>query len=94
MQKGVLIHFKVKAKSLQNLPNCTTDLITINFLYFRHLTKLYDSLGKLKMHTGTKNARGMWAKDGEYVEFKGVCDCSGKSTVKRINKTKIIVNTL
>ncbi|KAK6632535.1 hypothetical protein RUM43_013303 [Polyplax serrata] len=44
----------------------------------RHLTKLYDSLGKLKFSAGSKNARGMFAKDGEYVEFKGACDCSGK----------------
>lgn len=43
----------------------------------RHLTKLYDSLAKLKFNHGTKIARGMFAKDGEYVEFKGICDCSG-----------------
>lgn len=46
--------------------------------HYRHLTKLYDSLGKLKFSAGSKNARGMFAKDGEYVEFKGACDCSGE----------------
>uniref|UniRef100_A0A1B6BXH8 Dynein beta chain, ciliary-like n=1 Tax=Clastoptera arizonana TaxID=38151 RepID=A0A1B6BXH8_9HEMI len=49
----------------------------------RHLTKLYDSIAKLKFHTdqnnkNTKTARGMFAKDGEYVEFNSNCDCSGQ----------------
>jgi hypothetical protein len=26
----------------------------------------------------TKNAIAMWAKDGEYVNFSGACDCTGK----------------
>ncbi|KAI5737346.1 hypothetical protein M8J76_012600 [Diaphorina citri] len=50
----------------------------------KHLTKLYDSLAKLKFRPGkdgkinVKIAQGMYAKDGEYVEFNGDCDCSGQ----------------
>lgn len=51
-------------------------------LFSRHLTKLYDSIAKLKFHQennkNTKVARGMFAKDGEYVEFSSNCDCSGQ----------------
>ncbi|XP_075225795.1 dynein beta chain, ciliary-like [Lycorma delicatula] len=51
-------------------------------LVCRHLTKLYDSIAKLKFHQennkNTKIARGMFAKDGEYVEFCSDCDCSGQ----------------
>lgn len=56
-----------------------------NFYYkqicFRHLTKLFDSLACLKFVKGedenSKHALGMFAKDGEYVEFNKDCDCSG-----------------
>lgn len=44
----------------------------------RHLTKLYDSMAKLKMDGDSKMAVGMWAKDGEYVQFSQKCDCDGK----------------
>jgi dynein heavy chain len=51
-------------------------------VYFRHLTKLYDSISKLKFEQSegrnTKNAIAMWAKDGEFVNFNALCDCSGK----------------
>ncbi|XP_049855418.1 dynein beta chain, ciliary-like [Schistocerca gregaria] len=54
-------------------------------LVARHLTKLYDSLARLKFcqedGKNTKYAEGMFAKDGEYVEFNGQCDCSGKVEV-------------
>ncbi|XP_046391607.1 dynein beta chain, ciliary-like [Ischnura elegans] len=51
-------------------------------LVARHLTKLFDSLGKLKLRPdgsgkSSKNARGMFAKDGEYVEFNSDCECTG-----------------
>lgn len=47
----------------------------------RHLTKLFDSMAKLKFVPGEveghQSALGMFAKDGEYVEFNHDCDCSG-----------------
>ncbi|XP_071446269.1 dynein beta chain, ciliary-like [Hetaerina americana] len=51
-------------------------------LVARHLTKLFDSLAKLKLRPdasgkSSKNARGMFAKDGEYVEFNNDCECTG-----------------
>ncbi|XP_044574110.1 dynein beta chain, ciliary [Drosophila ananassae] len=51
-------------------------------LVARHLTKLYDSMGKLNLISGTKNAAGMVAKElEEYVPFLEICDCSGKVEV-------------
>lgn len=35
-------------------------------------------MAKLKMDGGSKMAVGMWAKDGEYVDFSQKCDCDGK----------------
>ncbi len=35
-------------------------------------------MAKLKMDGSSKMAVGMWAKDGEYVEFSQKCDCDGK----------------
>lgn len=50
-------------------------------LFFRHLTKLFDSIAKLKFieseKAGEKMASGMIAKDGELVPFHGQCDCTG-----------------
>lgn len=47
----------------------------------RHLTKLFDSIAKLKFiddqKPGEKVASGMIAKDGELVLFHGSCDCTG-----------------
>lgn len=45
----------------------------------KHLTKLYDSIAKLKYGGLSKNAVGMMSKENdEYVEFKNKCDCNGK----------------
>lgn len=50
-------------------------------IVFRHLTKLFDSIAKLKFIEAEdkpgKIASGMIAKDGEYVPFHGSCDCTG-----------------
>ncbi|KAI5645013.1 dynein heavy chain and region d6 of dynein motor domain-containing protein [Phthorimaea operculella] len=50
-------------------------------LVIRHLTKLFDSIAKLKFiesdNPGEKISSGMIAKDGEYVPFEGTCDCTG-----------------
>jgi len=59
-----------------------TISINLGTVYFRHLTKLYDSISKLEFEQSegrnTKNAIAMWAKDGEFMKFSGVCNCSGK----------------
>lgn len=49
-------------------------------MFFRHLTKLYDSIARLKFCTDPNQrhiAQGMYAKDGEYVEFVEKCECVG-----------------
>ncbi|XP_068082615.1 dynein beta chain, ciliary-like [Anabrus simplex] len=48
----------------------------------RHLTKLFDSMAQMKLRRGfegneSTRAMGMYAKDGEYVEFNEDCECSG-----------------
>lgn len=47
----------------------------------RHLIKLYDSMAQLKF-SKEKIAVGMYAKDGEYVEFSEHCECSGQVNFK------------
>ncbi|XP_049940954.1 dynein beta chain, ciliary-like [Schistocerca serialis cubense] len=51
-------------------------------LVCKHLSKLYDSLAKLKFTQeggrNTKMSHTMVAKDGEEVKLDGICDCSGK----------------
>ncbi|XP_039572044.1 dynein heavy chain 17, axonemal isoform X2 [Passer montanus] len=52
----------------------------------RHLTKLFDSLAKLKFQEGSdkkpqKVAHGMFSRDGEYVHFDADCDLSGQVEV-------------
>ena len=48
-----------------------------------HLTKLFDSMAKLKFEQtdqdeDTKIALGMWSKDKEYVDLSAPCDCNGQ----------------
>ena len=51
----------------------------------RHLTKLFDSMAKLKFteQNGViiKEATAMWAKDGEYMPFPSACDLNGQVEV-------------
>jgi dynein heavy chain len=52
----------------------------------KHLTKLFDSMAKLKLvqdkqGNNTKEATAMWAKDGEYIEFPSSCDLNGQVEV-------------
>ncbi|NXC57105.1 DYH17 protein, partial [Aleadryas rufinucha] len=52
----------------------------------RHLTKLFDSLAKLKFQESSdekpqKVAHGMFSRDGEYVHFDADCDLSGQVEV-------------
>ena len=49
----------------------------------RHLAKLFDSMAKLKFKEDdggqpTKEALGMYSKDGEYVNFAEPCKCVGQ----------------
>lgn len=49
----------------------------------RHLAKLFDSMAKLKFKMDendkpTKEAIGMYSKDGEYVDFDKPCECVGQ----------------
>ena len=47
----------------------------------RHLAKLFDSMAKLKFREEdgepTKDATGMYSKDGEYVDMMEPCSCTG-----------------
>ncbi|CAF4343265.1 unnamed protein product, partial [Adineta steineri] len=51
----------------------------------RHLTKLFDSMSKLKLTeergVTTKIATAMWAKDGEFMQFPSSCDLNGQVEV-------------
>ncbi|XP_057895061.1 dynein axonemal heavy chain 17 [Melospiza georgiana] len=52
----------------------------------RHLTKLFDSLAKLKFQLDAdkkpqKVALGMFSRDGEYMDFDAECDLSGQVEV-------------
>ncbi|NWU85052.1 DYH17 protein, partial [Onychorhynchus coronatus] len=52
----------------------------------RHLTKLFDSVAKLKFQLSSdkkplKVAQGMFSRDGEYVPFDADCDLSGQVEV-------------
>lgn len=52
----------------------------------RHLTKLFDSMAKLKFKqddkgNDTKVALGMFSKDGEYVDLDAECDLGGQVEV-------------
>ena len=53
------------------------------FQVARHLAKLFDSMAKLKFKMDendkpTKEAVGMYSKDGEYVDFDEPCKCVGQ----------------
>ena len=54
-----------------------------DFQVARHLAKLFDSMAKLKFIEDadgkpTKEAVGMFSKDGEYVDFDEPCKCVGQ----------------
>lgn len=49
----------------------------------RHLSKLFDSMAKLKFKLDAngkpvKVGMGMYSKEDEYVDFDKECDCSGQ----------------
>lgn len=50
----------------------------------KHLTKLFDSIAKLKLenHDGAIDIMGMFAKDGEYVDFDSCRSCDGPVSSK------------
>lgn len=52
----------------------------------RHLSKLFDSMAKLKFKMDPDNkplkiGLGMYSKEDEYVDFDKECDCSGQVSV-------------
>lgn len=66
-------------------------------LISKHLTKLFDSIAKLKFETDTegnltKRVKGMTAKDGEYVDFDAYCDCCGPVIIYVIYVCTWLVN--
>ncbi|XP_055373637.1 dynein beta chain, ciliary [Condylostylus longicornis] len=64
-------------------------------LVCRHLTKLYDSMGKLTFLPSGKTANGMVAKElDEYVPFLEKCDCSGKVEIWLNRVTSSMRDTL
>ena len=63
------------------------DIIIISLFYVsqvaQHLTKLFDSMANLKFimdssKKPSKEAVGMYSKDGEYVNFSKSCHCVGQ----------------
>lgn len=65
----------------------------------RHLTKLYDSIAKLRFiqesGKNSKNARGMVSKEhDEFVQFIQTCDCNGKVEIWLNRVTDIMRKTL
>ena len=64
-------------------PVLTLPAVCLFVQVARHLTKLFDSLAKLKFVMGSdgkeqKMASGMYSKDGEYVDMDSQCDLSGQ----------------
>ena len=68
---------------------CITNTCTCIFEMFfyeqvaTHLAKLFDSMARLKFGEDedkepSKEALGMWSKDGEYVDFNKPCMCVGQ----------------
>lgn len=72
-------YFVSSADLLDILSNGNNPIIVCT-----HLTKLFDSLAKLKFEqplsdsSDNKTALGMYSKDGEYVDLNSKCDCSGQ----------------
>ena len=62
---------------------CLNRLLIPLLQVSRHLAKLFDSMSSLKFTedasgVSTKEAVGMYSKDGEYVEFDANCHCDGQ----------------
>lgn len=60
----------------------------------RHLAKLFDSMSSLKFTEDgssepTKEAVGMYSKDGEYVPFDSNCQCVGQVCVSQSSTTQL-----
>lgn len=56
----------------------------------RHLAKLFDSMARLKFKEESdgkpsKEAVGMYSKDGEYVDFAEPCMCVGQVSLLNIS---------
>ncbi|NWI54818.1 DYH17 protein, partial [Calyptomena viridis] len=69
----------VSSADLLDILSKGTDPLEVS----RHLTKLFDSVAKLKFQESSdkkplKVAQGMFSRDGEYVPFDTDCDLSGQ----------------
>uniref|UniRef100_A0A8D0H5U7 Dynein axonemal heavy chain 17 n=1 Tax=Sphenodon punctatus TaxID=8508 RepID=A0A8D0H5U7_SPHPU len=65
----------------------------------RHLSKLFDSMAKLKFKMDSKDkplkiGLGMYSKEDEYVDFDKECDCSGQVEVWLNRVLESMVSTL
>lgn len=63
--------------------NWCVNLALFIFKVSRHLSKLFDSMAKLKFKLDAnekplKIGLGMYSKEDEYVDFDKECDCSGQ----------------
>ncbi|NXF13134.1 DYH17 protein, partial [Smithornis capensis] len=72
----------VSSADLLDILSKGTDPLEVS----RHLTKLFDSVAKLKFQESSdkkplKVAQGMFSRDGEYVPFDADCDLSGQVEV-------------
>ena len=61
------------------------------------MSKLFDNMAKLKFKEDdegnpTKEALGLYSKEGEYVDFDKTCDCSGQVKWFFQNFTKKILS--
>lgn len=74
-------YFVSSADLLDILSNGTQPSFVV-----KHLTKLFDSIAKLKFEGEDNNmvAQGMIAKDSEYVEFSEICEIQGAVSIERI----------
>lgn len=75
------------SKSVQHrittLKSSHLEVIPLCFQVMKHLTKLFDSMAKLKFEVDSagqpmKSATAMFSKDGEYVELDKPCDLNGQ----------------
>ena len=76
-------HFIFVDRFVFSPPVLTLPAVFLFVQVARHLTKLFDSLAKLKFVMGSdgkeqKMASGMYSKDGEYVDMDSQCDLSGQ----------------
>ena len=63
----------------------------------KHLTKLFDSMAKLKFELDSsgqpiKSAIAMYSKDGEYVDLEKPCDLNGQVWTKQLHTLVVVTD--